>query len=163
MAYQKKGGAFIPPPPPPLPFSAAKGRKIPPPAPPTLTPEIVSVMTKTRAMRTALTLTNIKRGIVPGEPGIPVPIGGEDYHGRVNSTIDPAYDIYLQSYYADFSVRDENGFMKLFRMFGNSPGEVIQYIANFKDIAKLHGIVRAEEPVSLRSIIRQLETLNKQK
>lgn len=164
MRYHTKGGALqIPPPPPALPLEAAKGKRIPPPPPPTLPPEAVKAITKAKNVKAALSVNSTKKGVVPGEPGVPIPILGEDYRGRVNSSIDPAYDVYLEVYYADFSIRDKNGFMKLFRMFGNSPAEVIQYIANFKENVSLHGMMRAAEPITLNSIIRQLQTLKEQK
>ncbi len=168
MAYQSYGTSIIPPPPPPLPMTAKLPRlstTLPPPPPPPMLPPSATVkkMNMTKAKMNAQLLKNTGKTPVPGEPGVPVPILGEDYTGRVNSTIDPAYDIYLQVYYADFSVKDKNGFLKLFRMFGNSPAEVIQYIGNFKKTANVRGIMRASEPVTLESIIKQLETLRNQK
>ena len=163
MSYIRKGGALpIPPPPPALPLQAAKGRKLPPPPPPALSPKIVNSITKNKIQKAAVVVNSMKKGVTPGVPGVPIPIAGEDYKGRVNSTIDPAYDVYLEMYYADFSIKDKDGFMKLFRMFGNTAQEVIQYISNFKENVKVHGMMRAAEPITLNSIIRQLQTYKEQ-
>lgn len=169
MRYQTKGGALqmTPPPPPALPLSIVRTLGVLPPPPPSLPPEVVNTIRRSKSIKSSSAVAsvskNTKKSIVPGQPGVPIPVLGEDYTGRVNSTIDPAYDVYLGIYYADFSIRDKNGFLKLFRMFGNTASEVIQYISDFKASADIHGMMRAAEPITLNSIIRQLQTLKQQK
>jgi hypothetical protein len=66
----------------------------------------------------------------PGR-GVPIKVSENDYDGSANSSeFSPAYNSDVDSYYADFRVKCQPEF---YRMYGKSADEVVNYIEMYKD------------------------------
>ena len=64
----------------------------------------------------------------PTPPGTPLEVSEKTYRGSFDSNIiNPAYDLAVKKYYADFRVG-----AKLLRMYGPSPKDVIAFVLKYK-------------------------------